>query len=967
MPNNTHGGGRDEPDLTRWNRAGLKRVRYVDGNAATYLEALRQELCARLAGWDMGLLAAGDDRQKALENYLNLNDRRADIALEIIRSFARATHVLTEHLDAYANEGFLGTATQWENIRRLVCGLDYHPKPPASAMTHLVLHAKPEQSGLVARGLQVKHTPEGGSPVIFETLDDIQVDPALNALKLKDWDRPQDTVNIGNDSDSQLTLGGIVEGLKPGDPVIIDNKKDLLPCLLKSAVIEGKSTVLYLDLPANKDLGPRSDVTVYLKPVEMLEVYGPVKQQVLEAKESSLILKEAPVSLSKEDVVFIGKGKKGVYRIVSEVGVESRQVDLAPGTGRQLSEEDDYVGKPEKLDVRKETISSNNTLEKILKTIKGAEGIFVDNRVIVLGDRTWLKDGDILVRTAGGSNIPCKVSDVEPEATTTELATKATTTELTLLGSGPIPSSITQILLPPSGNEWKWEIDSFVNMDEASLEVGIVQRMTCGDLCVIACDENLIAAQVKILEKTGTDRFGLKVYNRQPTALVKSENFILSKTVIFGNFTKQLPLEKSNVNGDSISGTSLKLESTEAAKGLKIGKPLVIEPEAGKSGKGFLTSVKSVDIQNGEVTLDSALPEGYTVGDTVIRANVALAGHGETQPERILGSGNATLSNQEFLFPVAGVSFVSDEAQVSGVRADIRVIVDGETWTQVPRFNQSRPADPHYTVRMTEEGYLRIMFGDGVNGRRLPTGENNVRIGWRMGSGTVGNLKAGSLKKLAYPHPRVEAVDQPASCAGGNDMESVTSLKRSAPASLSTMERAVSVKDFAELTASHSSTWNAHAELETLKTVRVTVVPAQGGKLSESGSLSKTLKAFLLSHAIPGVQVELDDFESEILKLDITLGINSARFDPEVVKAEVRKVLLQSFTLKNRGIGAPVYLSDVYQRVEAVRGVEYSICKFVIEGEISEKQFLYPKDSHKGVLHMEHEDDIKLTLQEAQK
>ena len=38
-------------DLTRWNRAGLKTIRYVDGNAATYLEDLRQELLARFPAW----------------------------------------------------------------------------------------------------------------------------------------------------------------------------------------------------------------------------------------------------------------------------------------------------------------------------------------------------------------------------------------------------------------------------------------------------------------------------------------------------------------------------------------------------------------------------------------------------------------------------------------------------------------------------------------------------------------------------------------------------------------------------------------------------------------------------------------------------------------------------------------------------------------------------------------------------
>ena len=53
-------------DITRWNRAGLRRFQYVDANAATYLEELRVRLAERetvdlavklerLAGQDLGV------------------------------------------------------------------------------------------------------------------------------------------------------------------------------------------------------------------------------------------------------------------------------------------------------------------------------------------------------------------------------------------------------------------------------------------------------------------------------------------------------------------------------------------------------------------------------------------------------------------------------------------------------------------------------------------------------------------------------------------------------------------------------------------------------------------------------------------------------------------------------------------------------------------------------------------------
>lgn len=156
-------------DLTRWNRASLNRFRYIDGNAMTFLETLRQALLARFADPAAATLKWGDlvprragDAADAFVRYeqeqLRLaaetkrerldrlaaqydGDRR-DWAWEIGRVLARAAHVLTEHIDAYANEGYLRTATQWDSVRRLVEMLDYHPAPPASASTRLVIAAK---------------------------------------------------------------------------------------------------------------------------------------------------------------------------------------------------------------------------------------------------------------------------------------------------------------------------------------------------------------------------------------------------------------------------------------------------------------------------------------------------------------------------------------------------------------------------------------------------------------------------------------------------------------------------------------------------------------------------------------------------------------------------------------------------------------------------------------------------------
>jgi len=241
----------ERPDLTRWKRAGLSRFRYVDGNAVTFLEALRKQLWQRFrdpAGvdhrwetlsqqtipqegqeneyrWDLlprkrTIPERESDADRRVRSIRQYREQRPDYGWEITRALSRSLHVLTEHLDAYANEGYLQTATQWDNVRRLVHMLDYHPAPPASAQTPLVLIAKDGKRGVVPKGFQVKNQPSAGEAMaVFESGESLEIDAALNALKLKHWDRSVDTFrDLGASSLSRLAdrRAEAVQGVGPG-------------------------------------------------------------------------------------------------------------------------------------------------------------------------------------------------------------------------------------------------------------------------------------------------------------------------------------------------------------------------------------------------------------------------------------------------------------------------------------------------------------------------------------------------------------------------------------------------------------------------------------------------------------------------------------------------------------------------------------------------------------------------------
>jgi predicted phage baseplate assembly protein len=233
---------------------------------------------------------------------------------------------------------------------------------------------------------------------------------------------------------------------------------------------------------------------------------------------------------------------------------------------------------------------------------------------------------------------------------------------------------------------------------------------------------------------------------------------------------------------------------------------------------------------------------------------------------------------------------------------------------------------------MTEAGFVRVGFGDGVRGRRLPSGSNNVRVRYRRGTGLAGNLPAARLEKPARPHPLVDKLRQPIPTTGGGDMESAEALRRNAPASVLTLERAVSAADYAHLAAAHAAIWRARAfpMPSALRRARieVVVVPAGGAAL---GSVGTTIKDFLEAHAQPGVQVVVREFEPVWLYLDITLRVVSAEYDPQQVQAQALARLKAAFAHEQRAIGVPLHSSDVYAVVETIAGVRNSSCRLASE------------------------------------
>lgn len=860
-------------DLTRWNRAGLSRLHYTDGNAATYLEDLRLALRNQFGSDEDVLVWLGENltdknlrewQARLLDQY---DAPRRDYAWEILRTFARSSHVLAQTVNAYSNERYIRTATQWDNLRRLVKMLDYHPAPPASAETWVALLAKlPDATkgitgiGTVDKGLALQNQPkDGSSPLVFETLQELDVDYRINELRAPDYDRSVESLAIPAQNTSfNYPLRLMPEGISVGD-------RGVVSCLSQAAAVEVKSiNAGSIDLKVIEQGFTARNWA--LADVRLL--LTPAWQNAPRLNGSNVVeVSSVNNSVRTDDLLAYVSGSNWVTTKVA--AVDGNRVQFGS------------------------SVADNTVLYQTLEAKQqGSKFVIPSQR------------GNALVWKAN-----LTTADPDPhrehEVVIYEYLAANTSTNIYYLPANP-PAAFSVINAAPAALQFAGKPGDLVSGD------WIILQNTSGHFYARTI------ASIDLLDGA---------YRLTVNGSLASGSWVLAQ----GHFKQSLPALAYDENHESIyhdstdTHSQLTLSLSEFPPAFTIGRALWV---VGAVDRRLVTVQEILRFANNTLLI-SVKPSlsGLDLPKyaTRVYANVVKAGHGETRGQSVLGSGNRIESNQEFLFAKTGVAFEQDNNFASGVRASVTVQVDDRVWTQVDSLRDSESTDTHFETTLNEDHQLLVRFGDGIHGQRLPTGTNNLILQARFGVGIEGNLPAASLNKLKKPHPLVESVIQPEAATGGGDLETGESLRELAPASVLTLERAVSIADYGHIAQRHASIWQArsYALPDTPRAtdrVEVVLVPAGGGALSPD--FKTNMKTYLEGFSRPGVWVHIEGYQAILLDLRIKLRVDINAYDGDKIAELVRVSLLDSFSLQKAVLAEPLYLSRVYQVVEAVEGVE---------------------------------------------
>ena len=201
----------------------------------------------------------------------------------------------------------------------------------------------------------------------------------------------------------------------------------------------------------------------------------------------------------------------------------------------------------------------------------------------------------------------------------------------------------------------------------------------------------------------------------------------------------------------------------------------------------------------------------------------------------------------------------------------------------MPRLYGLRPSDESYLVRHADDGAVTVVFGDGVQGARLPTGVENVTAAYRSGIGAAGMVPAGALTLLMTQPLGVRSVTNPLPASGAADPEQRDDARRNAPLTVLAMERVVSLQDAEDFTrafagvgkCSATAVWRRGRQWIHLTVAAAAPKPEPGGlatgmadhRIDATAPLWTNLEDALRAASEPSLSLRLDTYQPVFFNL----------------------------------------------------------------------------------------------------
>jgi predicted phage baseplate assembly protein len=287
-----------------------------------------------------------------------------------------------------------------------------------------------------------------------------------------------------------------------------------------------------------------------------------------------------------------------------------------------------------------------------------------------------------------------------------------------------------------------------------------------------------------------------------------------------------------------------------------------------------------------------------------------------------LGSGDGTQANQQFALKHVPLTYLP-AAGDSGDQAELQVRVNGILWSEVPALHQLDQHSQSYIVRRNADQQTRIIFGDGVHGARLPSGQENVVATYRTGLGPQGRVNANSLSLLQTRPLGVQSVNNPLAASGAAGPEKSDSARLNAPLMALTMDRVVALADYEHFVRSYAGIGAAQAALlwaGDTRLIHITVADADGNTLPNGIQLLEELRKALDRRRNRRQPLSIASYQPLKFSISAILFVDP-HYQPALVQADVEQALRAYFSFRRRSLAQPAYAAEVIATAQAIPGI----------------------------------------------
>lgn len=304
------------------------------------------------------------------------------------------------------------------------------------------------------------------------------------------------------------------------------------------------------------------------------------------------------------------------------------------------------------------------------------------------------------------------------------------------------------------------------------------------------------------------------------------------------------------------------------------------------------------------------------------------------------------LQNEEL--NLAAQNIVVDLTNSNPLDISPQVTVNGNSYTLVSTFILSNGTDTPavtdstgsviggggrvFLLNTRADGTKYVEFGDGTFGRQLLPNEV-VNINYRSGGGTVGNIPAQTLNTLLDTFSFVSSVTNTTAFSGGTDAQTIAQLQQLIPASLRSLDRAVTLQDYSDiLVANFPQVLTASAETNTTNpgvdlNVYVVSTAATVTNITDNTPLLNTLTNFLDLRKMVTTQFSIRDAFGIDMLFTIEAHLTNTA-SQSVVKAAITTALQNYFNLQTggasgTGIGfaTDILIEDISALLKTITGI----------------------------------------------